>query len=49
MKTNFHNDYLAPTTKVIFIKPLGSIMVTSTLGNAASENFQDESEYQSIW
>lgn len=49
MKTNLHTDYLAPKTQVIFINLLGAMMVTSTLGNASSESFQDESEYQSIW
>ncbi|MBP5720511.1 MAG: hypothetical protein J6W82_05545 [Bacteroidales bacterium] len=49
MKTNLHPDYLAPSTQVIHIKLLGSMMVTSTFGNASSESFQDESEYQSIW
>ena len=49
MKTNLHTDYLAPNTRVIYIKLLGSILVTSTIGNASSESFQDESEYQSIW
>jgi len=49
MKTNLHTDYQAPKTQVIFINPLGSMMVTSTLGNASSESFQNESEYESIW
>ena len=49
MKTNLHTDYLAPKTQVIFINLLGSMMVTSTLGNASSESFQNESDYESIW
>jgi len=49
MKTNLYTDYLAPSTQIIHVKLLGSMMITSTVESASSENFQDESEYQSIW
>jgi hypothetical protein len=49
MKTNSRIDYFAPEAGVFFFNLSETLMATSTLGDASSESFQSESDYESIW
>jgi ABC-type glutathione transport system ATPase component len=49
MKKDLRINYLTPRTQVVFLDPRTSLMVTSSVGNANSESFQNENDFQSIW